>query len=136
MSGKDVNTNQSFPSKLFEPATIVMAMLLGILSWGGMQIVGIKEVQASNTTTQAQHEEKLKSIDEMLPQINNTLTIVSTNQTHMSSKIDKLAVNVSELQSDVSEVKTTNLYYKKLTATLLARENEKGKTSEKSNNNF
>ncbi len=121
MDNANSQSKGSFVGKMFDPSTIVMALLLGIMSWGGMQIVGLKEVQASIVTQQASDDNKIELIYNSVQEVSNTVIKISTDQTNMNEKVDNLESTLDTVREDLSDVRATNTHYKKLTTALIRK---------------
>lgn len=100
------NENRESRRNLFTPENLIMGVLLSGLTWGGAQIVGIKEVQATLISGQKEDSRVNEIVYESIPQINLAINTISINQKNISDKLDDVDDKISELTVKVNTTTT------------------------------
>lgn len=96
------NETKEARGKLFTPENLIMGVLLGGLTWGGTQIVSIKEVQATLVSAQTEDVRVNEIVYESIPKIELAINTISINQQHMNNKLDDVDGKITDLTTKVN----------------------------------
>lgn len=97
------NGTKEARGKLFTPENLIMGVLLGGLTWGGTQIVSIKEVQATLVSAQTEDVRVNEIVYESIPKIELAINTISIHQQHMNNKLDNVDEKITDLTTKVNK---------------------------------
>jgi hypothetical protein len=86
--------------EVFALETVTMAILLGMVSWGGVEIFSIRQAIASIEVEQITHNTSVES----LRALSLTLARVEEGQRYMKEGIDRHTVDLRDLSNHVREL--------------------------------
>lgn len=76
--------------KLFDPTTVVMAILLSLLTWGATQLVSVKVVQASILSEQMEDRRVNEIVYSAIPEIQISISKLQESHKALSKDINSL----------------------------------------------
>lgn len=98
--------------KLFDPTTVVMAILLSLLTWGATQLVSVKVAQASILAEQVEDRRVNEIVYTAIPEIQISISKLQESHKALSKDINKLINEAKIARSIESSTELTDEYIK------------------------
>lgn len=90
--------------RLFSTENMVMGLIFSGLAWGGVQIMNIRDAQASLVAQQYENTRVNELVYETIPKLQISMSEISANQTNLNDKIDDMRTKVNGMSDTLTKV--------------------------------